>query len=64
MAKISNSIRRAIGAVVFVLLLAAFANYYLDLGYVGRHAKGLVILMTGVGLLYASFLFPPFPAPR
>ncbi len=47
--------------IVYILLAAlAFsaANYYLDLGFFRRGAKGALVLVIGVGIVWCLFFAP------
>lgn len=49
-----------IGVSVFLSIAStiSFANFYLDLGYLGKLARGILLGIGLIGLFYALFLTP------
>jgi hypothetical protein len=54
---IYNAHRVLAGVFVLAILFSA-ANYYLELGFFGRGAKGVVLVILGLFLIYASCFSP------
>ena len=52
MMKRSYKQKRLEAAILLMLLLFCAANYYLDLGFLGRFGKGAYILSVGLILAY------------
>jgi hypothetical protein len=58
MTKLSYTLHRVLAGTLFLGLLFALANYYLNLGFFGEHAKGVVLIGVGLVLTYVSFFAP------
>lgn len=58
MTKLSYTLHRVLGGILFLVLLFAMVNYYFDLGVFGEHAKGIVLLGIALILTYISFFAP------
>lgn len=56
--------QRIIGISLGLLTAFFMANYYLGLGFFGRGAKGLLILMIGLGIMWGAFFAPTRQALR
>lgn len=50
--------QRIIGMCLGVFTVLSAANYYLELGFFGRGAKGLVILSIGLVVFWGAFFAP------
>lgn len=49
---------RTIGVSLALMTAFFMSNYYLDLGFFGRGAKGLLILTIGLGVVWGAFFAP------
>lgn len=58
MTKFAYNLHRAFAWILLVVLILGALNFYLDLGYFGRGAKGVFLLILFVGVIYAMFLAP------
>ena len=50
--------QRIIGISLAVLAAFFLTNYYFDLGFFGRGAKGLLILTIGIGVVWGAYFAP------
>jgi hypothetical protein len=58
MTKSAFDLHRIIAGILFVVILFAAADYYLELGFFGRGAKGILLLAMGVLVIYGMFFSP------
>ena len=58
MTRFKYSIHIVFAVVFLVLLLLSTANYYLDLGFFGRGAKGVMLVVLGLFVVYAAYFVP------
>lgn len=59
MTKSTYTLHMAFAWVLLVALAFCAANYYLDLGFLSaRSAKGLLILVVAVGVVWSAFFAP------
>ncbi len=49
---------RVFAGIMLVLMLFAGADYYLELGVLGRHSEGFLILGIGTFVVYGAFFAP------
>lgn len=57
-ARTSYNVRIVASTLLSIVAAASFANYYLDLGWFARSAKGVAIGIGLAGVLYALFVTP------
>ena len=59
MSRLAYNHHRLFAGLILLLTLFAAADYYLDLGFLGRRvANGLLILAIGTMAIYGSFFSP------
>jgi hypothetical protein len=58
MTKFAYRAHRILQAVFTAVGLFALANFYLDLGFFGRGAKGVLLSVMGVFVIYAAYFVP------
>jgi len=49
---------RVFAGLLFILIAFSAVNYYFGLGFFGRGAKGVLLLVLGVILIYGGFFAP------
>ena len=58
MTRLSYNLHRILAAVLLVLISFSAVNYYIDRGFFGRSAKGVLLLVLGVTVIYGGFFAP------
>ena len=58
MTRFTYNLHRILAGILLIAILFSMANYYLDLGFFGRGAKGVLIFVVGLMLAYGTFFAP------
>lgn len=58
MTKLTYNLHRIFAGLLLLVLVFAGADYYLDLGFFGRGAKGILILGMALVVIYGAFFSP------
>lgn len=58
MTRLTYNLHRIFAGLFLLMLLFSGADYYLDLGFFGRGAKGILILVLALGVIYGTFFSP------
>ena len=58
MTRLAYNLHRVLAGILLVALLFSAANYYSDLGLFGRGAKGVLLLVLFVMVIYGMFFSP------
>lgn len=56
--KLPYTWNRALAGLLLVAILFSAANYYLELGFFGRRAKLVMVLVLGAITAYGAFVMP------
>jgi hypothetical protein len=58
MTRFAFNVHRVIAGIFVLAIVLSGANYYLDIGFFGRSAKGICLAVLALFLAYALFLAP------
>lgn len=56
--KLSYNQHKVVASFLFMVFLLAAANYHLELGFLGRYAKVVMILTLGFLVVYCAYFMP------
>jgi hypothetical protein len=56
--RFSYILHRVLAGILLLLAVLAIANYYFDFGFFARGAKGVMLAVIGLMLIYAAYFVP------